>query len=44
MEAVTRVLHDMSSRTVEELYIVPNDMREFSVGIIEGKTNMFTPD
>ncbi|NMC47655.1 MAG: hypothetical protein GYA52_12590 [Chloroflexi bacterium] len=41
--AVTRVLHEYEQPALVEDYIVPNDMREFSVGIIEGKTNMFTP-
>lgn len=41
--AVNRVLHEYGQPALVEDYIVPSDMREFSVGIIEGKTNMFTP-
>lgn len=42
-EAIDRILVDLNEPALVEEYITGEGMREFSVGIIDGETRLFTP-
>ncbi len=42
-KAVNRIFEDHNQPALVEKYITGNGMREFSVGIIDGETRLFTP-